>query len=104
MALLAEFIKIIPEIAIISDYGIFTAHSASITLKTVMGQQISLFTPDPQTVINCQELKWPLVNYQFKAWYHGTLNEAVGDKINLEVSGTVIVYRTFVTKAAQAHL
>ncbi|MDQ5920104.1 MAG: thiamine pyrophosphokinae [Pseudomonadota bacterium] len=98
IALLGEYIKIINDIAIISDYGIFNAHSKPVQLKTIPGQQISFFTLNHSTTINCNELKWQLNNFNLTSWYQGTLNEAVADIINLEISDTVIIFRSFEIK------
>ena len=95
IALLGEYIKEVDSIAIISECGIFTAHNYTSKLASLPGQQISLFTIDPQTTINCKELKWPLIDHQFKSWYNGTLNQATGNEININTNGTVIVYRAF---------
>ena len=95
IALLSEYIKFIDNIAIISECGIFTAHNSTAKLTTLPGQQISLFTIDPQTSVSCKELKWPLINFRFQSWYNGTLNQATGTELNLHSEGTVIVYRAF---------
>lgn len=95
--LLAKFTKELGElIYMISDYGIFTVHNKDTTLDTVIGQQISFFTPNHNVELTCQELKWPLDKFNFKEWSSGTLNQATADKINLHInSGQVIVYRSF---------
>jgi thiamine pyrophosphokinase len=98
IALLAKYINFIAEIAIISEYGIFTVHNKSMKLPTIQGQQISFFTLDPYTTINCSELKWPLVAHQFNAWYQGTLNQTLGSYITLNTNGTTIIYRAFEIK------
>lgn len=98
IALLADYINYIDEISIISEYGIFTAHNKSTKLSSIIGQQVSFFTLDPKTSISSYELKWPLKNHQFQKWYQGTLNEAIDEFINLDISGIVIVYRSFELK------
>lgn len=98
IALLIEYSKQIKHIAIISDYGIFTVNNGTNNIKTVPGQQISLFSLINNTVINCQELKWPLLNCKFKLWNNGTLNEAIGDKITIVSNKPIIIYRAFCIK------
>ncbi len=98
IALLAEYINNIDNISIISEYGIFTVHNKSSKLSTIKGQQISFFTLDHESSISCKELKWQLKNHKFRKWYQGTLNEATANSINIEIIGTIIVYRTFEIK------
>lgn len=95
IALLAEYINLLDEITMISDFGIFTAHINKAHLTTIPGQQLSIFTLDPKTKINCNELKWPLNNHQFNSWYQGTLNQATSDTINLTSDNSFIVFRAF---------
>lgn len=95
--LLAQFTKEFGElIYMISDFGIFSVHETDTTLDTIIGQQISFFTPDRNVELTCQELKWPLDKFNFKEWSSGTLNQATADKMNLHIQhGQVIVYRSF---------
>lgn len=83
------------RLAMISDYGIFTVHCGKTVLKTIKGQQISLFSPDINNRITCHELKWPLDNYQLTNLYSGTLNEATADQLYITSTHPVIVYRLF---------
>ena len=98
IAILAELTPGFDQIAIISDQGIFTAHNTKTILKTLPGQQISFFTFDPGTSLNCPELKWPLNNLALKSWNSGTLNQASGNFITLTVTQPTIVYRSFEIK------
>lgn len=98
IALLSEYIEFVDEIALISEYGIFTAYTENTEIQTIPGQQISFFTLNPDTVINCDELKWPLKDFKLDLWNQGTLNQALNSKINLRINGIAIVYRAFETK------
>ena len=98
IGLLTEYAQMIKDIALISEYGIFTAHSGNTQLKTLVGQQISFFTVKSSTLINCNELKWPLVNFQAHLWNQGTLNQAIGNYINLNTTDITIVFRAFEIK------
>lgn len=98
IALLADYIKLIKSVAIISDKGIFTAHSKECQLNTIIGQQISLFSLNPNTLITCNDLKWKLDNYKFNSWNNGTLNQAISNLINIKATDTIIVYRAFEIK------
>jgi thiamine pyrophosphokinase len=96
IALLATYALKFNNIAIISDYGIFTAYNKPTAIPTLVGQQISFFTPNPATMFTCEELKWTLNKFQCNSWYNGTLNQAIDNKINLKINhGSVIVFRSF---------
>lgn len=98
IGLLLEYKKLIRDIAIISDNGIFTVHDNTSEITTMVGQQISFFTTNSNTAFSCKELKWPLSNYQIRDWHQGTLNHAVTNKITLVSNGAIIVYRAFTIK------
>lgn len=99
IALLSEYTGIVKNIALISEYGIFTTHNkGKSTVATVPGQQISFFTLNPTTLITCAQLKWPLHNFSTHSWFQGSLNQAIGHSINVEVSDIVIIFRAFETK------
>ncbi len=100
IALLAKYSRLFTNIAIISDYGIFTAHQQNCKLATIPHQQISFFTLDPQVEISSSELKWQLDKLKLSAWNSGTLNEATTNYLNLQIAGehSVIVYRAFCVK------
>ena len=98
IALLVNYAVLVKDIAIISDYGIFTISRGVGRIPTVKGQQISLFSINPNNKISCNELKWSLLNFNFNSWYNGTLNQATGDYINISCSEPIIIYRAFCIK------
>jgi thiamine pyrophosphokinase len=98
LSLLVEFTKKIERTAIISDFGITTAHHQDVCLNTLIGQQVSFFTLNPNTQINCAELKWPLNNFQTNLWYQATLNQAIADKIIVKTNGELLIFRAFEIK------
>ncbi len=98
IAILAEFAPLFIDMCIISDHGIFSAHNDTTEIQTIKGQQVSFFALNPDTIINCQELKWPLINFKMKNWHSGTLNQAIGSKIHLHITHTTLVYRAFEIK------
>ena len=101
IALLTEYYDVFSNIAIISDYGIFTVHSGDFTIKTIPHQQISFFTIDTKIEINAHELKWPLNKFKLNSWQSGTLNEATHDYLNIQIgmNQKIIIYRAFCVKS-----
>jgi thiamine pyrophosphokinase len=99
IALLEQYSAQFSKIAILSDFGVLEVFSAGRhSFNSIPGQQVSFFCLNQNTKISCRELKWPLVNQNFTALNHGTLNQANADQINLECSGNVIVFRAYEIK------
>jgi thiamine pyrophosphokinase len=95
ISLLADYAPLFDRIEILTDYGLFTSLRQTTTLKSVPGQQISLFALYPEGKITTENLRWPIKNRILTSWWQGTLNEALGDSftIHLEKNASVIVFR-----------
>jgi thiamine pyrophosphokinase len=99
IALLEQYSAQFKQIAMLSDFGILEALSAGKhKLNSIPGQQISFFCFNQKTEISCEELKWPLVNKNFLALNHGTLNQVNADHINVECNGSLVVFRAYEIK------
>jgi len=95
ISLLAEYSQKV-KIIMITDTGIFYPFTESCSIPSSAGQQVSIFSIDPETEITSSGLKYPLNRRKLKNWWEGTLNEATGDQYNLEFDGgVVIVYMKF---------
>lgn len=101
ISLLIKYSQLIEKIALISDYGIFTVSNSTSSIKTFSGQQISIFSPIPETTITCSDLKWPLLNFKCQSWHSGTLNEATGNHITVTSNNPIIIYRVFQINSPQ---
>jgi thiamine pyrophosphokinase len=96
ISLLAEYVKN-ADVKMVTDTGIFLPFINSSYVKSFPGQQISLFSIDPNTEITSSGLKYQLTHYKIRNWWVATLNEALGDNFHLEISGgPVIVFLAFV--------
>ena len=92
ISLLAEYAKTM-NIKMVTDTGIFIPFLKSCTVQSFPGQQVSLFSIDPETEVTSSGLKFPLNGIKISNWWVATLNEAPGDSFSLEFSnGKVIVY------------
>lgn len=99
IALLEQYSAQFSRIAILSDFGIMEAlPTGKHKLNSIPGQQISFFCLGQKTKISCEELKWPLIDNNFLALNHGTLNQATAEHLNLESDGSVIIFRAFEIK------
>ena len=95
IALLSEYSKI-ADVQIISDYGVFKSINKSTKFESFIGQQISIFAMDYNTIIKSDGLKYPLNNMNLKNWWNGTLNEATSNSFSVSFEqGTLIVYQLF---------
>ena len=95
ISLLAEYAGYV-NVMMVTDTGILRPYSESPEIATFPGQQVSLFSIDPETEITSKGLKYPLRKAKIKNWWVATLNEAVSDSFTLEfASGKVIVYLKF---------
>lgn len=78
--------------AMFTDYGYFIPVHGCAHLSTKKGQQVSVFNISSSR-ISSTGLKWD--TFPFKEWWQGTLNEALGDSVEIECDGSVFVYLTY---------
>jgi thiamine pyrophosphokinase len=92
ISLLAEYANFV-NVKMVTDTGVFLPFLNKCAVHSVPGQQVSLFSIDPQTEITSDGLKFPLRNIKINNWWVATLNEALGDSFTLDFkNGRVIVY------------
>ncbi|MEI6049494.1 MAG: thiamine diphosphokinase [Bacteroidota bacterium] len=92
ISLLAEYINDV-NVIMITDTGIFRPFTDSCKVSSFPGQQVSIFSIDPETEITSAGLKYPLNHTKILNWWVATLNEALGDFFTLEFNhGRIIVY------------
>jgi thiamine pyrophosphokinase len=95
ISLLAEYIKDV-KVIMVTDTGLFIPFLESSEISSFPGQQVSIFSIDPQTEITTHGLKYPLNNTRIRNWWVATLNESLGDTFSLEFTmGRLIVYLKF---------
>lgn len=96
ISLLMDYASLFKQIEMLSDYGLFTPLLKTSTLESEPGQQVSIFSMQPEGEITTEGLLWPIQNRKLTAWWQGSLNEAIQDTFTLTLSNQarVIVYRT----------
>lgn len=95
ISLLAEYVKDV-NVIMVTNTGIFRPLIKSSALASFPGQQVSVFSIDPETEITSHGLRFPLLRTKLKNWWFATLNESLGDSFSLEFSqGRLIVYLKF---------
>jgi len=94
VSLLAEYAGYM-NVIMVTDTGILRPLLESTTISSFPGQQVSVFSIDPETKVTSRGLRYPLSGTKIKNWWFATLNEATGDSFSLEFSGRLIVYLKF---------
>lgn len=79
------------EVIMVTDTGVLRPFLKSCEILSFRGQQISIFSIDPQTEITSSGLRYPLVRQKLYNWWSATLNEATGEKIALEFEGGALI-------------
>jgi thiamine pyrophosphokinase len=96
ISLLTEYSKYVKAF-MVTDTGFLLPLLNSSKVISLPGQQVSIFSIDPETEISSEGLRYPLERKKIKNWWVATLNEALGDSFILEfTNGRVIVYLKFV--------
>ena len=92
---LADFAAEAPEVAMLTNHGIFTVLQApGGTIATEPGMQISFFGFDRNQRITATGVVFPVRDLPLRRWNTATLNEATGRRVTLSFSGEpVIVFR-----------
>ena len=93
ISLLTEYHKKL-NVRMLTDNGVFIPISKSTNFKSTIGQQVSIFSLNPTVEITSIGLKYPLQNLALKAWWMGTLNEAVSNEfeIKFEQQTSIVIY------------
>lgn len=95
ISLLAEYVKKV-NVIMVTDTGLFLPFLKSSEISSFAGQQVSVFSIDPETEITSVGLHYPLNRAKINNWWVATLNEAVGHSFTLNFdNGRVIVYLKF---------
>jgi thiamine pyrophosphokinase len=94
ISLLTEY-SVDMNVIMVTDTGTFRPLLSSSELSSFKGQQVSIFSIDPDTEVTSQGLKFPLTKTKIKNWWFATLNEALGDSFSLDFDGKLILYQKF---------
>jgi len=95
ISLLAEYCGYI-KVRMVTDAGIFFPFSRSCKIDTYPGQQVSVFSINPETEITSAGLRYPLLRKKLRNWWEATLNEATGNVVELKFEGgPVLVFLSF---------
>jgi len=94
ISLLAEYVREM-NVIMVTDTGIFIPFLKNCTIHSYPGQQVSIFSIDPDTEVTSGGLRYPLKKTKISNWWFATLNESTGESFSLEFEGRIIVYLKF---------
>jgi thiamine pyrophosphokinase len=95
ISLLAEYVKIV-NVIMVTDTGFLIPLENSAEISSFQGQQVSIFSIDPETEITSEGLRYQLNKTKVKNWWVATLNEAADKQFTINFSGgPVILYLKF---------
>lgn len=103
LGIVIKFFKLI-KLKIIAEESLLIPFTGRVELNTIPGEIISIYGLDKKTKITSEGLKYPLKNIILPfGEKESTSNVAVGEKINLKISGGIIfVIRNFNTARKNA--
>ena len=95
ISLLGEYCREI-KVSMVTDTGTIIPLLKSSKVLSFPGQQVSIFSIDPETEITSKGLKYKLKGLKLHNWWRASLNEATGESFELRFTGgPLIVYQKF---------
>ena len=95
ISLLADYNRDMKAI-MLTDTGSFRVFDSTVTIDSFPGQQLSLFSIDPDLAVTSSGLRYPLQELRLTSWWRGTLNEALSDSFTLIFEGgNLIVFMEY---------
>ena len=95
VSLLADY-GALARVRMVTDYGVFDPIYEDMLFESFQGQQVTIFTFSPETLITTGEnLKYPLHQAKLTRWWQGSLNESTGRRFGVIATGATVVYRVF---------
>jgi thiamine pyrophosphokinase len=93
ISLLIDYAREGACIRMVSEYGVFDPIFGDARFESFTGQQVSIFTLSPATLLTTGNLSYPLTRASLTGWWQGTLNESQGAEFSILTTGPTIVYR-----------
>lgn len=90
---LLDFALVAPEVALVTNAGVFTVVTDSRTYSCAVGEAVSIFAPTPNTQVVSTGLVWPLAGVVFDTLWRGTLNRTNATSFTLTATSPILVYR-----------
>jgi len=95
LSLLADYAEKL-KVQMLTDDGVFIPILKSSSLESYPGEQISIFSLQPDTIFTFHNLVYPVENRKLNSWWEGTLNEAKGNSFTINFDkGKVLIFREY---------
>jgi thiamine pyrophosphokinase len=95
ISLLVEYCRE-AKVTMVTDTGTIVPLLKSCKVPSFPGQQLSIFSADPETEITSNGLKYKLKGLKLHNWWRASLNEVTGESFELSFTGgPLIVYQKF---------
>ncbi len=96
ISLLTDYARYM-NVVMVTDYGIFIPYTESFRAETTRGQQISVFSPNSETIASSSGLKYKFTEKKLENWWVASLNEAAGENFEITFAGgPIIIFMKFV--------
>ncbi|WP_282014403.1 thiamine diphosphokinase [Marinifilum flexuosum] len=93
--LLPQYAKKV-RVKMLTSYGMFTPIVRPKNFESYTRQQVSIFSPNRNTLITTANLRYSLTNQSLEMMWQGTLNESMGDSFRIEFEGgPLIVFQEY---------
>jgi thiamine pyrophosphokinase len=93
ISLLVDYAKEGADVRMVTDHGIFEPIFENTSFESYAGEQVSIFTLSPATLITTENLAYPLTDAPLTGWWQGTLNESLGTRFGIRTTGPALIYR-----------
>lgn len=94
ISLLVDYTKA-ATVRMITDLGVFDPVEGYTRFESFEGQQVSIFTLSPDTLVTTEDLVYPLREAPLTRWWQGSLNMSQSREFGLRTTAPAIVYRLF---------
>jgi thiamine pyrophosphokinase len=90
---IGNFFRALAEmVEVVTDYGVFRPVCGKASFAAAKGAGVSVFAPDPATVMTSKGLQWPLDGVKFGHLFCATLNRASSTRFTVTSDRPVGVY------------
>ena len=84
------------ELEMLTDYGKFSIAKETQEFESFQGQQVSLFSTNPEIEITSTHLKYTLKSLKLNNLYCGSLNESTSGAYKVDIShGQLLVFQSY---------
>lgn len=95
LSLLTDYAEKV-QVQLLTDYGVFNSQTVPSVYESYPGQQVSIFSLTPDTLLDSTYLIYPLEKRTFTSWWQGTLNEASANYFSIEMTkGKALIFREY---------